>query len=373
MPEQTVLVDPIDEELALSDKQLEDEDDVSQVSQNIISFTQLYSIETLYNKLTNTSLWIPEFQRKWWLWSLKNQSLFIESIILNLPIPSIVVFTDSSNKLKVIDGLQRTSTLKSFLNDWFRLSSLAQVKTEQFNGLLFSELSEDIKNQIRNSTISVITVQCSPDDEKAEATYYEIFRRLNQGWLALTPQEIRNAIYKWPFLDFVRGIDDQNIVGIRNNVIWTSLYKIRWNQVLNYQRERDVELLLKIFALAENADDKIGKNMGDFLNDYLKRANKKTDEEIKTLDKAFTQAMEYIEANNIIGLFRERRVRQSMWYNMLLSVVITYYLANPTLKLDSRDFINLLNQWDLPNASSDTWNTVKIKRWREIFSEFILP
>ena len=56
MPEQTVLVDPIDEELALSDKQLEDEDDVSQVSQNIISFTQLYSIETLYNKLTNTSL-----------------------------------------------------------------------------------------------------------------------------------------------------------------------------------------------------------------------------------------------------------------------------------------------------------------------------
>ena len=48
--------DLLDEELAIKEKLTEDEDDVSQVSQNIISFTQLYSIETLYAKLKNGSL-----------------------------------------------------------------------------------------------------------------------------------------------------------------------------------------------------------------------------------------------------------------------------------------------------------------------------
>lgn len=41
------------EDLAVRDKLLEDEDNVSQVSPDIISFTQLYSIETLKNKLLN--------------------------------------------------------------------------------------------------------------------------------------------------------------------------------------------------------------------------------------------------------------------------------------------------------------------------------
>ena len=364
--------DLLDEELAIKEKLTEDEDDVSQVSQNIISFTQLYSIETLYAKLKNGSLWSPEFQRKWGLWSLKNQSFFIESIILQLPIPSIVVFSDSTFQLKVIDWLQRISTLKSFLSDWFELAGLSQIKTEPFNGFKFSDLPEWVKNQFLNSTISVITVQCTPDDEKADATYYEIFRRLNQWWLVLTPQEIRNAIYKWPFLELLRW-NGSDKGGLRNNDTWKDLYKIRWNQGHNYARERDVELLLKIFALAESNDDRISKNMGDFLNTYLKKANNKSEIEIGFLETAFLKAMEYINSNNIIPLFRENKIRQSMYYNMLLSVLIDHYLwPNNWNELSDKNFSVLLSRNDLPEASSDTWNPWKIKRWREIFSEFIV-
>ena len=371
MTEQMLQNDLLDEELAIKEKLTEDEDDVSQVSQNIISFTQLYSIETLYAKLKNGSLWSPEFQRKWGLWSLKNQSFFIESIILQLPIPSIVVFSDSTFQLKVIDWLQRISTLKSFLSDWFELAGLSQIKTEPFNGLKFSDLPEWVKNQFLNSTISVITVQCTPDDEKADATYYEIFRRLNQWWLALTPQEIRNAIYKWPFLELLRW-NGSDKGGLRNNDTWKDLYKIRWNQGHNYARERDVELLLKIFALAESNDDRISKNMGDFLNTYLKKTNNKSEIEIGFLETAFLKAMEYINSNNIIPLFRENKIRQSMWYNMLLSVIISYYLSSPTYTLTNKDFSVILIRQDLPEASSDTWNIWKIKRWRKIFEGFIL-
>lgn len=373
MSEQEIDSDLVDENLANKDKESEDENNVSQVSQDVVSFTQLYSIETIFNKLKNESLTIPDFQRRGGLWSFKNQSLFIESIILQLPIPSIVVFTDASFKLKVIDWLQRTSTLKSFLNNNLELSWLLQSKTEKYNGLKFSELPEDVQNQILNSTLSVITVQCAPSDERANATYYEIFRRLNQGWLTLTPQEIRNALYKGRFLDFLRGNETENTIWIRKNATWIELCKVRGNQALNYARERDVELLLRIFAIAETPDNSIDKKMWDFLNNYLEEANKKSNEDISKIEKAFDKAMNYIIINDLITLFKKSKIRQSMWYNMLLSIVLSFYLRNPDWILPDKDFLKIINRTNLPNSSSDTWNLKKIRDWREIFSEFILP
>jgi hypothetical protein len=362
----------LDQELESEDKALENDEGVSQVSQNIISYTQLYSIETLFNKLKNNSLGIPNFQRKWGLWSLKNQSLFIESMILQLPIPSIVVFSDGALNYKVIDWLQRVTTIKAFLEDGFELSWLKQSKTELLNGYKFSQLEESIKNQIYNSTISVITVQCTPDDERANATYYEIFWRLNQGWLVLTPQEIRNAIYKWNFLDFIRWVEESWVKGIRDNETWRELYKIRWNDSPNYARERDVELLLKIFALAETPNGSVNKNMGEFINDYLAGANKKNETEISELRNSFMKAMEYLDQNDIINLFKTNKVRKLMWYNMLLSVLISYYKSNPNKLLPKKDFIQLISRDNLPDSSSDTWNVGKIKKWKEIFEDFII-
>lgn len=373
MPENELNLDLIDLKLETQNKNDEDLNEVSQVSPDIISFNQLYSIETIFNKLNNRSLTIPDFQRKWGLWSLKNQSLFIESIILQLPIPSIVVFTDTSFKLKVIDWLQRTSTIFSFLKDEFELSWLSQIKTENFNGFVFSQLPEDIKYQIWNSTLSVITVQCNPGDERANATYYEIFRRLNQWWLSLTPQEIRNALYKGNFLEFLRWNEETLIIWIRNHEIWNELYKIRWNYALNCSRERDVELLLRIFAIAETQDDTIDKKMWDFLNKYLETANKKSTDDLESIWVAFYKAMDYVVLNNLIQIFKDFKIKQSMWYNMLLSVIISFYLKNPDSELPERDFKTLVIRNDFPDASSDTWNIRKIKIWREIFDEFILP
>ena len=53
----------------------------------------------------------PDYQRYDDIWSTKNKSLFIESVILNIPIPSIYLSEDSKGTLIVIDGRQRLSTL----------------------------------------------------------------------------------------------------------------------------------------------------------------------------------------------------------------------------------------------------------------------
>ena len=61
--------------------------------------------------LENALILSPYYQRYDGIWSTKDKSLFIESIILNIPIPSIYLSEDSKGNLIVIDGRQRLSTL----------------------------------------------------------------------------------------------------------------------------------------------------------------------------------------------------------------------------------------------------------------------
>ncbi|WP_181314571.1 DUF262 domain-containing protein [Photobacterium phosphoreum] len=55
----------------------------------------------------------PEYQRVF-RWSLFQQTRFIESVLLGIPIPPIFVAEDDEGKWEVVDGLQRISTIFSF-------------------------------------------------------------------------------------------------------------------------------------------------------------------------------------------------------------------------------------------------------------------
>lgn len=136
-------------------------------------------------------------------------------------------------------------------------------------------------------------------------------------------------------------------------------------------QERDVELLLKIFAIAESGDTDVKKNLGDFLNNYLKLANKKSDEEIGEIKNAFEKSLEYVKTNDIIEVFKKNKIIGTIWYNILMASLVKYFLQNDT-QLTNRNFQLLLDhRRDFPSESSDTWNITKIKKWREIFEEFI--
>ena len=56
----------------------------------------------------------PEYQR-YFRWSDKQKSEFIESIILDIPIPPIFVSSNADGRWDIIDGLQRTSTILEFM------------------------------------------------------------------------------------------------------------------------------------------------------------------------------------------------------------------------------------------------------------------
>src|ERR1700683_1964360 len=56
----------------------------------------------------------PAFQRMF-RWSPEQQSRLIESMLLGLPIPQIVLFQREDGVLELIDGLQRVSSIIRFI------------------------------------------------------------------------------------------------------------------------------------------------------------------------------------------------------------------------------------------------------------------
>jgi len=63
----------------------------------------------------------PDFQRNV-VWHLDKKSKFIESVILNFPLPPWYLNQTKEGKLIIVDGLQRTTALHEFVNDKFKLS-----------------------------------------------------------------------------------------------------------------------------------------------------------------------------------------------------------------------------------------------------------
>ena len=62
----------------------------------------------------------PDFQRDF-IWSEDKQSKLIESVIMRIPLPVIYLAEDDEGRSIVVDGLQRLSTFKSFLNNDLKL------------------------------------------------------------------------------------------------------------------------------------------------------------------------------------------------------------------------------------------------------------
>jgi hypothetical protein len=82
----------------------------------------------------------PEFQRAGNLWTPKNQSRLIESILIDFPIPAFYFDCSNDSNWLVIDGLQRLSTIKNFINDDLELEGLEYLK--YLNTKKFSQLDK---------------------------------------------------------------------------------------------------------------------------------------------------------------------------------------------------------------------------------------
>lgn len=165
-----------------------------------------WTIETLYSQIGRQIELDPDFQRRN-VWSAKAKSRFIESLILGIPIPQILLSAKPGSKSSflVLDGKQRLLTIKEFLDgnlpngNRFKLREL-RVLTD-LEGKTWAEIKEDpdSASKLLNETQRTTVLRGWKD----ESVLYEIFYRLNSGSVKLSPMELRMSLYPGDFLKFI--------------------------------------------------------------------------------------------------------------------------------------------------------------------------
>jgi hypothetical protein len=75
-------------------------------------------ISLLMDRIRNKEIDLtPGFQRKGGIWSTKAKSQLVESLLIRIPLPAFYMDGSDESKWLVVDGLQRLSTLRSFVID----------------------------------------------------------------------------------------------------------------------------------------------------------------------------------------------------------------------------------------------------------------
>ncbi|MDX2083242.1 MAG: DUF262 domain-containing protein [Rickettsiales bacterium] len=225
----------------------------------------------------NKLLDIPEFQRKY-VWDVKRASALIESFLLGLPVPGIFLYRKRGSHLHlIIDGHQRIQSIIKFFNGRFddRIFKLKGINS-RWNNLSFEELSEEDKATLRMTVLrATIIQQIEPKDNQS---IYHIFERLNTGGINLNTMQIRMCVADGEMIKWLREIN--------KNSDWRSLIK----QPHEHKEFRDLELLLRLFALFENLEI-YKKSMKGFLDNFISENKNPSQEWMKKRKDLFEKAV----------------------------------------------------------------------------------
>lgn len=234
---------------------------------------EAWTVFELIRKLKRGDLIIPDFQRNV-VWSPKQQSQFIESIILNFPLPHFYFNQTTEGKLIIVDGLQRTTTLSQFLNDDFELQELNALPV--LIGSSFENLEKKHQVQIEDKKLLVYKIMPSVP----LTIVYDIFNRINTGGTQLNRQEIRNCIFNGQSTDLLKEIAQQEY------------FKQAIGKGISPKRMKDQEAILRYlaFKIFDYKQDYKG-DMSDFLENAMRKLNLMSSIELNLLQEDFKRVM----------------------------------------------------------------------------------
>jgi hypothetical protein len=234
----------------------------------------------------------PEYQRRL-VWDDQKRSLFIESLLLNIPIPPVFLYEWDLSRYEVMDGQQRLNSIIDFYGNRFALRGLE--KWRELNGSRYSELPETLQRGLDRRRISVTVLLVGGTDEQgpdqAEVRKL-VFERLNTGGQHLNAQELRNCLYASPF--------NALLIELSKSPLFTKIWCIppyeqhvdRHDNVDEelrkhplYRRMIDCELVLRFFAFRKRTN--IKGSVRAMLDRCMQDNLKDTDDQLKVLADDF--------------------------------------------------------------------------------------
>jgi hypothetical protein len=152
----------------------------------------------------------PEYQRRL-VWERGKKSRFIESLLLNVPVPPVFLFEWELSRYEVMDGQQRLNAIVEFYENRFALSGLE--KWTALHGRKYADCPPTIQRGLDRRRISAIVLlaESAQFGQGKEDIRRIVFQRLNTGGMSLKPQELRNSLYSGPFNDLLIELAGERI------------------------------------------------------------------------------------------------------------------------------------------------------------------
>lgn len=238
-----------------------------------------FTVNSIIDKINRGKVNLrPSYQREY-VWTVRTASRLIESLLLNVPIPTMFFHETGSGILEVVDGKQRLTSIWSYLmgefpdGTPFKLSGL-EVYPE-LNGATFEDLSDTQQETIKDFALNVHTIskQSQPD------FVFEVFERLNMGATQLNEQELRNCIYQGPYTDL--------LAQLAGNPHLLRIYK----QAGPHLRMRDRELVLRFFAMLREGPAGFKSPAKSWLNAEIRMHRELSPQEAASMTLTFERAI----------------------------------------------------------------------------------
>lgn len=250
---------------------------------------QKYGDNLKYDK---NELFIPDYQRDY-KWDVKTASRFIESILLDFPIPYLYiadVFNEDpelDGRVEIIDGSQRIRSIYYFWQDQFELKDLKELKS--LEGFKFSDLLASRQRRFLRASLRFIELKGDVEEQHRR----DLFERINSGVKRLEAMEVRHGS------DAAASIFYRDIVTpCSTNQLFSRLAPLSDRKRSNGDHR---ELVLRFFAYLNDLNNYKGF-VAPFIDNYLNvQAETVTEKDVDNFKNEFESMLAFVDAHFPMG------------------------------------------------------------------------
>ncbi|WP_281193029.1 DUF262 domain-containing protein [Erysipelothrix rhusiopathiae] len=298
------------------------------------------------------------------VWSKRQQSQLIESILLGIPLPLFYLSEDKGSNLIVVDGRQRLTAIFNFLDGNLRLSGLQMLS--ELNGKRISDFVgelETLKARIEDSFLYVARI----DKDTPEIIKLQLFSRVNRNGTPLNAQEVRHALHQGFVTELLARLSRTMNLKVSSSRMKDRQYFLRALSLQLYYRD-------ELFNY-ETRKKVIYSDINGYLGEAMDAINTFNEKQLQQSEHIFTTSY-----NRAVDIFGESafRLKPKSPINMilfevtLLIVNVNFDCSDSTIKDIYIKYVNY-NEKDVTYSNSEySWfeNNIRFHRdSKENFNE----
>ena len=297
----------------------------------------------------------PDFQRDF-IWTEDKQSKLIESVMMRIPLPVFYIAENDDGKMVVVDGLQRLSTFRNFVDGGLTLRLPEQPL---LNRKRFAELTPKLQNRVEDCNLTLYVI----DAKAPERARLDIFERVNSG-APLTRQQMRNCLYMGQATRFLKAEAE------------LPLFVDATGRSLNKAQMRDREFVNRFCGFTILPLEDYRGDMDDFLASTLMRMNELDVPDLEALSRQLRTGLE--NNRHVFGRHAFRKhtedqdyrniINASLW-DVMVTGLSRYEQSTVTGRAEKlrKAFYELLDDEDFNDAITFGTNQVnKVNRRFEL-------